>query len=121
MAKEKIKCVVRGKIMELSPTAYEMAKDYFGAAKVSDLNITKPIELSKPILIPKINVKVEKPVELLSKESEVYTATKEDIEELEKDVATVIGNVIDAVSGIEGHVVGPKKVTKPVARKPRKK
>ena len=67
MAKEKVKCMVRGKILELSPTAYEMAKEYFGAAKVSDLNITKPIELSKPILIPKINVKVEKPEELLQK------------------------------------------------------
>lgn len=64
MAKEKVKCVVRGKILELSPVAYEMAKEYFGAAKVSDLNITKPIELSKPILIPKIQVKVEKPEEL---------------------------------------------------------
>ena len=71
MAKEKIKCVVRGKILELSPTAYEMAKDYFGAAKVSDLNITKPIELSRPILIPKINVKVEKPEELNIKKTEL--------------------------------------------------
>ena len=70
MAKEKIKCVVRGKILELSPTAYEMAKEYFGAAEVSDLNISKPIELSKPILIPKINVKVEKPEELTRKEPE---------------------------------------------------
>ena len=70
MAKEKIKCVVRGKILELSPTAYEMAKEYFGAVKVSDLNISKPIELSKPILIPKINVKVEKPEELTIKKTE---------------------------------------------------
>ena len=79
MAKEKIKCVVRGKIMELSPTAYEMAKDYFGAAKVSDLNITKPIELSKPILIPKINVKVEKPEELLQKTEVKQAEVKETV------------------------------------------
>lgn len=71
MAKEKIKCVVRGKILELSPVAYEMAKEYFGAAKVSDLNITKPIELSKPILIPKIQVKVEKPEELTLQKTEL--------------------------------------------------
>ena len=70
MAKEKIKCVVRGKIQELSPTAYEIAKEYFGAVKASDLKITKPIELSKPILTPKINVKVEKPEELTIKKTE---------------------------------------------------
>ena len=84
MAKEKIKCVVRGKILELSATAYEMAKDYFGAAKVSDLNITKPIELSRPILIPKINVKVEKPEELLQKTEVKQAEVKETVAEVKK-------------------------------------
>ena len=64
MAKEKIKVMVRGKMLELSSVAFEIARDYFGAQKVSELVSSKPIELSKPILIPKIPVKVEKPIEL---------------------------------------------------------
>ena len=84
MAKEKIKCVVRGKILELSPTAYAMAKDYFGAAKVSDLNITKPIELSKPILIPKINVKGEQQEELLQETEVKQAEVKETVPEVKK-------------------------------------
>ena len=107
MAKEKIKCVVRGKILELSPTAYEMAKDYFGAAKVSDLNITKPIELSKPILIPKINVKVEKPEELTRKEPEFENR----IAEAPEVEMTVTGLVNDDLT------TPTKKVTKPRTKK----
>ena len=107
MAKEKIKCVVRGKILELSPTAYEMAKEYFGAAKVSDLNITKPIELSKPILIPKINVKVEKPEELTHKESEF----EKRIAEAPEVEMTVTGLVNDDLT------TPTKKVTKPRTKK----
>ena len=56
----------------------------FGAAKVSDLNITKPIELSKPILIPKINVKVEKPEELLQKTEVKQAEVKETVPEVKK-------------------------------------
>jgi len=107
MAKEKIKCVVRGKILELSPTAYEMAKDYFGAAKVSDLNISKPIELSKPILIPKINVKVEKPEELTRKEPEFENR----IAEAPEVEMTVTGLVNDDLT------TPTKKVTKPRTKK----
>lgn len=65
---DKVKCMVRGKIVSLSPRAYEMAKEYFGAQKISELTITKPIELTKPILIPKI--KVEKPEEIIKKVTE---------------------------------------------------
>ncbi len=120
MAKEKIKCVVRGKILELSPTAYEMAKEYFGAAKVSDLNISKPIELSKPILniskpielskpilIPKINVKVEKPEELTRKEPEFENR----IAEAPEVEMTVTGLVNDDLT------TPTKKVTKPRTKK----
>jgi len=107
MAKEKIKCVVRGKILELSPNAYEMAKEYFGAAKVSDLNISKPIELSKPILIPKINVKVEKPEELTRKEPEFENR----IAEAPEVEMTVTGLVNDDLT------TPTKKVTKPRTKK----
>ena len=107
MAKEKIKCVVRGKILELSPNAYEMAKEYFGAAKVSDLNISKPIELSKPILIPKINVKVEKPEELTRKEPEFESR----IDEAPEVEMTVTGLVNDDLT------TPTKKVTKPRTKK----
>ena len=64
MAKDKIKCMVRGKILDLTPVAFEMAKEYFGAVKISELTVSKPIELTRPILIPKIKVTVEKPEEL---------------------------------------------------------
>ena len=107
MAKEKIKCVVRGKILELSPNAYEMAKEYFGAAKVSDLNISKPIELTKPILIPKINVKVEKPEELTRKEPEFENR----IAEAPEVEMTVTGLVNDDLT------TPTKKVTKPRTKK----
>ena len=107
MAKEKIKCVVRGKILELSPNAYEMAKEYFGAAKVSDLNISKPIELSKPILIPKINVKVEKPEELTRKEPEFENR----IAEAPEVEMTVTGLVNDDLT------TPTKKVTKSRTKK----
>lgn len=109
MAKEKIKCVVRGKILELSPVAYEMAKEYFGAAKVSDLNITKPIELSKPILIPKIQVKVEKPEELTKKEPEW--------DEKLKDVKTVEMTVGEVPEELAAKVVEKAAPKKPRAKK----
>ena len=107
MAKEKIKCVVRGKILELSPTAYEIAKEHYGAVKVSDLNISKPIELSKPILIPKINVKVEKPEELTRIEPEF----EKRIAEAPEVEMTVTGLVNDDLT------TPTKKVTKPRAKK----
>jgi hypothetical protein len=106
MAKEKIKCVVRGKILELSPTAYEMAKDYFGAAKVSDLNISSRLNF-KPILIPKINVKVEKPEELTRKEPEFESR----IDEAPEVEMTVTGLVNDDLT------TPTKKVTKPRTKK----
>ena len=75
MAKDKIKCMVRGKILDLTPVAFEMAKEYFGAVKISELTVSKPIELTKPILIPKIKVKVEKPEELTKVEPAVVEKT----------------------------------------------
>ena len=65
---DKVKCMIRGKIVSLSPRAYEMAKEYFGAQKISELTITKPI------LIPKI--KVEKPEEIIKKVTEEPKVTK---------------------------------------------
>jgi hypothetical protein len=69
----KIKCFVNGRELNLSPQAFDLAKEYFGAEKVSDIIGSKPIELSKPLLIPKPLTKeiippvekvVEKPIEI---------------------------------------------------------
>ncbi len=79
MAKEKIKVMVRGKMLELSSVAFEIARDYFGAQKVSELVSTKPIELSKPIMIPKLQVKVEKPVELNGTIEKTITVNASDL------------------------------------------
>lgn len=81
MAKEKIKCVVRGKILELSPNAYEMAKQYFGAQRLSDLVVPRPIELNKPLMIPKplkpvADPVVETPIELKKTITEVVEHKK---------------------------------------------
>jgi len=77
-----IKCLVNGRELSLSPEAFAMAKEYFGAEKISDLIAAKPIELSKPLLIPKPLTKeiippvekiVDKPIEM-----PVIEDTKED-------------------------------------------
>ena len=52
MAKS-VKCIINGREVTLSEGAFEMAKQYFGAKRLSDLIAAKPIELSKPLLIPK--------------------------------------------------------------------
>jgi len=49
----KIECLVKGKILKLTPEAFKMAEEYFGAERLDAIGLTKPIELSKPLLIPK--------------------------------------------------------------------
>jgi hypothetical protein len=61
MGKDKIECLVKGKILKLTPETFKIAEQYFGAERISELKINKPIELSKPILIPKPIV-IAKPV-----------------------------------------------------------
>jgi len=79
-----IKCLVNGRELSLSPEAFAMAKEYFGAEKISDLIAAKPIELSKPLLIPKPLTKeiippVEKVVDKLP-ETKVEPAVEKLIE-----------------------------------------
>jgi hypothetical protein len=58
---KKIECLVKGKVLKLTPEAFKIAAEYFGAEKMDALKINKPIELSKPILIPK-PIQMNKPV-----------------------------------------------------------
>ncbi len=78
MAQEKIKCLVNGKIKELSPAGFEMAKEYFGATLISDNIAEIPIELRKPLIIPKKKLevieKVPVPEEIRKPDVEVIIA-----------------------------------------------
>jgi hypothetical protein len=75
MGKDKIECLVKGKILKLSPEAFKMAEEYFGAERMDALSLGKPIELSKPLLIPRkpvlsqpIQIPVIKPTEVIAEE-----------------------------------------------------
>jgi hypothetical protein len=90
MGKDKIECLVKGKILKLSPEAFKMAEEYFGAERMDALSLGKPIELSKPLLIPRKPV-LSQPIELpvtkpkdLGKLSEVVA---------EKVVAPIVENI----------------------------
>jgi hypothetical protein len=60
---EKIECLVKGKILKLSPEAFKLAEGYFGAVRTSEIKANKPIELSKPLLIPR-KPELSQPIEL---------------------------------------------------------
>ncbi len=60
---EKIECLVKGKILKLSPEAFKMAEAYFGAERTDTIKANKPIELSKPLLIPR-KPELSQPIEL---------------------------------------------------------
>jgi hypothetical protein len=65
---EKIECLVKGKVIKLTPAAFKIAKEYFGAERMDAIAISKPIELSKPLLIPKkptLSQPIQPPVEKL--------------------------------------------------------
>jgi hypothetical protein len=90
MGKDKIECLVKGKVLKLTPEAFKIAEKYFGAERMSELAINKPIELSKPILIPKpieikrpvISKPIEKPVEKAPEPQKTEVIAKEVAEPL---------------------------------------
>jgi hypothetical protein len=116
MAQEKIKCLVNGKIKELSPAGFEMAKEYFGATLISDNIAEIPIELRKPLIIPKKRLevieKVPIPEEIKKPDVEVIIAPE--AKEIPKTEP-----IEQAIPEIKKEVVAP--VKKPVKRNPRKK
>ena len=61
MAGKTIKCLVNGKKRVLSEVAYKLAKRHFGAVSEEDLKLTKPVELTKPLIKPTIKPVIIKP------------------------------------------------------------
>ena len=61
MKVERVKAFVNGQIKEFTKAGFEMAKEYYGAIPVSELSLSRPIELSKPLLIPK-PIELSKPI-----------------------------------------------------------
>jgi len=47
-----VKCLVKGKVITLSHSAFELAKEYYGAVKHEEIVLQKPEELRMPIIQP---------------------------------------------------------------------
>lgn len=76
-----IQCLVNGREIGLSEASFEIAKQYFGAQRLSDLVVPRPIELNKPLMIPKplkpvADPVVETPIELKKTITEVVEHKK---------------------------------------------
>ena len=59
--KERVKASVNGQINEFTAAGFKMAQEYFGAVALSEISLSKPIELSTPLLIPKPK-ELDKPI-----------------------------------------------------------
>jgi len=49
-------CLVNGKTVQLSESAFKLAERYFGAIEVEPIEIQPPFELKKPLIMPPKNV-----------------------------------------------------------------
>lgn len=47
-----IKCIIDGKVVELTEAAAAIAKEYYGAVTEADIIKMKPQEISRPIIRP---------------------------------------------------------------------
>lgn len=56
---DKIKCLINNQVKYLSPRAFKLAQRFYDAVKFDEVVTSKPIELSRPLLIPKILKKTE--------------------------------------------------------------
>ena len=61
MAGTKIKAIINGKTISLSEAAFKVAKRFYGAVSEEELRLTKPIELSKPLIKPTMKPIIIKP------------------------------------------------------------
>jgi len=58
---DKVKCIINGKSITLSAAAFKVAKRFYGATSEEELRLTKPIELSKPLIKPTMTPTIIKP------------------------------------------------------------
>jgi len=61
MADKKIKAIINGKMITLSEAAFKVAKRFYGAVSETELQLSKPVELSKPLIKPTMNPVIIKP------------------------------------------------------------
>jgi hypothetical protein len=112
MAGTKIKAVINGKTISLSEAAFKVAKRFYGATSEEELRLSKPVELSKPLIKPTMKPVIIKPPLKEVPEVKVPEVT-------EGDPATV--KVKASVPDVTGDPVteAPKAVVKkaPVKRK----
>jgi hypothetical protein len=105
----KVKCIINGKSHFLSEAAFKVAKRFYGAVSEEELKLSKPVELSKPLIKPTMNPTIIKPP-LKVPEVKVPEVT-------EGDPATV--EVKASVPDVTGDPITEKVVVKkaPVKRK----
>ena len=49
-----IKCIVQGKVQNLTPSAYKIARRFYGAVSEEEVAARKPEELKRPLMKPVI-------------------------------------------------------------------
>jgi hypothetical protein len=63
---DKIKCLINNQVHNLTPRAFRVAEKFYGAERLDKAIAQKPIELSRPLVIPKILKKAEPVIAELS-------------------------------------------------------
>ena len=61
MAGTKIKAVINGKTISLSEAAFKVAKRFYGATSEEELQLSKPTELTRPLIKPTMQPVIIKP------------------------------------------------------------
>ena len=62
MANEKVKVLIHGQVKTIPKSALRMAEEFFGAQIIGD-KVQLPLELTKPLLIPK--KEIGKPIDIV--------------------------------------------------------
>jgi len=58
---DKVKCIINGKSITLSAAAFKVAKRFYGAISETELQLSKPTELQKPLIKPTMKPIIIKP------------------------------------------------------------
>ena len=61
MAGAKIRAIINGKTITLSEAAFKVAKRFYGAVSEEELRLSKPVELSRPLIKPTMTPTIIKP------------------------------------------------------------
>lgn len=105
-----IKCVVQGKVQNLTPSAYKIARRFFGAVSEEEVASRKPEELKRPLMKPVI---IKPPMQ----KPEVIAPPEGD-----PKAEPIVAETAPIVSGDPKTAETPKqKAEKKPARKPAKK